>query len=170
MPLSTVLLWSLLATPLHSAAPNEPGEPCYPFPTTGHRRKVGQGSGKQKRAVREAYAGARSGLLHESTVGFTEVRRDALDSHIVDLGHHFESRRACAAVEVERRWVDAFEAEARQYEEDIDALAAAIAGRVGDGMLQIDRPTWARSGCVSQPGPTLTVALRNALAAQPGGL
>ena len=68
------------------------------------------------------------------------------------------------AANVAQKWVDAFAIESQQYEADVAALAAEIAGQIDGGILQIDRPTWAASGCVAEIGPTLTTALRNALA------
>lgn len=162
-----MIAWLSVLAALAAADPAEDDAKlaCDKNPPPHHRRALGRGSGTEKKALREAHEAARQTLLQETTVGFSDVRRDALAAHIVSGESDYSRRQACAAADVDRRWIDAFAAEADQYEADIASLAESIAQRVGEGgLLQLDAPTWAHSSCVAAIGPTLTTALRNALA------
>lgn len=147
--------------------PTAAGGPCHQYPSSGFRRAVGWGEGRRVKAIREAQAQARQMLLEQTTAGFSEVRRDAVASHIGDAGFHYANRRACAAVDVEQRRLDDFMEDAQQYDQDVTQLAADIAAQVGDGLIQFEQPTWADSGCVASLGPTLSTALRGALGNHP---
>ena len=145
--------------------PTATGGPCHPFPSAHYRRAIGYGTGREATAIRQAREEARRSLLEQTTAGFSDVRRDAVATHIGNAGAHYNNRQACAAADVEQRVLNAFEEDAEQYERDVAALAAAATEKSG-GLLQLERPTWADSGCTASIGATLSTALRDKLGAQ----
>lgn len=157
---SLLLLWP---SPAQAESPDVLGCPLPSTPPSYHRRAIGYGSGKKAKALREAEAEARRTLLTETTGGFSNIRRDPVKAHIGITQAHY-GRMVCAAADVDQRRVEGLEADAQQYESDVRDLAAAITENLGGGILQLEYPTWAESGCVASIGPTLSAALRNALA------
>ncbi|MEL6348392.1 MAG: hypothetical protein AAFV53_35120 [Myxococcota bacterium] len=144
---------------------------CATVPHNGFRRKVAYATGSRRNAIPQAYSEARQKMLVEVTAGFSDLRRAAVERHIVDWKHEYENRRACASVELEVKHIDSFERESQDLERDIAALAKSIVDAMGeDPLLQIKAPVWANSGCVSEVGRYLISELRNQLARQPGQL
>lgn len=162
------MLWMSLAVASAEEGddPTARGGPCYPYPSAGYRRTIGYGEGRETRAIQEAKENARQQLLDQMTEGFSAVRRDAVAAHIGSAGAHYANRKACAAADIEQRWIESLDVDAAQYERDVAALAAAAGERIGDGLLQLEPPTWVDSGCVADIGATLMTALRGELGKQ----
>jgi len=133
--------------------------------------KVAWAEGRtEAKALESARGMARAQLVEQLCTGYDELRCAAVKRHVRDWedGHWEPPSKgrpgsACAAVTVERRYVDLVQHEFQAFDDELKMLAEEIRSRLGEATLVLDPPRWA-SGCnAGELGAALNSEIRRRL-------
>ncbi len=137
----------------------------------GYVLKVAWAEGKTRaEALEQARRSARSQLETQLCQGYTPLRCAAVRRHIQDWedGHWDPPRRgrpgsACAAVTVERRYLDLVEHEYETFDRELEGLVGRVRDQLGDAPLVLDAPRWASDCNAGNLGAAINGELRKRL-------
>ncbi len=143
----------LAAAPVATAKkPADTGERCgTEDPPVGYEYEIGFGSGRDEAEARaNAQDDAEQRLLGKVCAGLPQARCDGIHRTIRPWksdAYDKRARSACAVVAFPRSALERMEAEARQLEADLIAMASEVAAH-GDGALHHQAPVW-KNGCAA---------------------
>jgi len=170
-PLIPTVLVLVLAPTLTASADDSNEDPCPTVPPVGWVLEVGWADGSQAEALEQARANARQTLVGQLCEGYDELRCAAVKRHVRPWKEGRwkpESKKAvigsaCAAVAIKEAFTHLPDEQFIAFESDLSEVTSSVRSSVGDGLLSVEPPEWAK-GCVADDlGPAVAAEIRSQL-------